>query len=137
MRKVLRTLLGLPMLVLMATSDLKAWSCESPAWGWNVGVTSTSEPEFQDPSWTSHVTFECFGPKVRPRGILGLANLDQGKSSDATYGYLAGGLMFGRVVSGTVALGVYHVTLDEPIVSDTTRKLEFGYNGGVQFLLPV
>jgi hypothetical protein len=139
-----RCVIFLATFLLLFVSDQApalAWSCKSPAWGFGAGATATSSDGFDDPSWVGDGSFECFGnDRIRPRGTLGIANLEgdpNGIGGDATYGFLTGGIMFGRVASGVATLGVYHVTLDAPIVPETSRQLEFGYNGGVRFLLPM
>jgi hypothetical protein len=41
------------------------------------------------------------------------------------------------LIYGTLSAGLYDVSVDEPLVSDSTHDLEFGYNGGIRPLRPM
>ncbi len=108
-------------LAFYALSVVAGWSiveagCFPQAWGFNIGATATSEEHFEDPSWTASGSLECFGDRlVQPRALLGIANLNGDaavRDADATYVFVGGGIAIGRLVYGTVSLGIYHVSLD-------------------------
>jgi hypothetical protein len=40
-------------------------------------------------------------------------------------------------VYGTLNAGLYYTYLKAPIISETAHEVEFGYNGGIRFLLPM
>lgn len=128
------------LLAFAGSSTLRA-GCFPQAGGFNLGATQTPEANIDNPGWTGSGSLECFGDRLlQPRALFGIANLrgnDSVQEADATYLFATGGIVFGRLIYGTLSAGLYEVSVHEPLVSDSTHDLAFGYNGGIRFLLPM
>jgi hypothetical protein len=137
--QVIRNVASILAILLFYVSPVSA-SCER-AGGVSVGLATTSEDGFDHPGWALSGTFECFsGRLLEPRGLFGLSSLEADSSladAKAKYAFATGGIAFGQLFYGTLGVGAYYRDLDAPITAEGSRGLEFGYNGGVRFLLPM
>ena len=122
-------------------SSVVTASCFPDAGSVFFGSSRTSTDDFSN-RWVVGGSLECFESArlLQPRVLVGLAALEGDstlRGADARYLFSTGGISFGQLFYATLGAGVYVTHLEAPIVPDSSYQLEFGYNGGVRFLLPM
>lgn len=145
MKHPIALLVPLTVMITLTASQVCAQTTIPTLPGVFGGVVHAHDNEFDRLGWNAGVTLEHYFKHgslkhyLGVRGTLGAltahANV-QGQHPDASYAYAAGDMLMGNFVSPVFGVGLYHVTLAKPLLTNTQREFDLGVRGGVRFYFP-